>query len=102
MNEPHNVMRRVQEEETIAARVHGVIDMNTALRDCAWHAGRERFDLAATKRHEAKRVALENEQANRVLLLERRARLKEFLAAEAEAFEAQLNDMGLAFAKERL
>ena len=48
-----------------------------------------------------KKIAQELEQENKELMLKRKARLRSFLEAEAQVFEAQLNTVGKAFCKER-
>jgi len=83
MNEPLHVRRRVQEEERLNSARFDVMEKSKALLDCMWHNSREQFDLSARQRHERKMLAQEEEQANKELVLQRRARLKEFLTAEA-------------------
>mmetsp|Transcript_63286 Transcript_63286/g.105297 ORF Transcript_63286/g.105297 Transcript_63286/m.105297 type:complete len:104 (+) Transcript_63286:50-361(+) len=99
--EPLNVQRRVQAEETMEKRVGELREMSFALHRCAWEKTRENQDLFASQLHQRKAMNLEIAMANKDVLLHRRARMKEFLAAEAAQFEAQLNEKGLAFAKYR-
>merc|ERR1712087_345014 len=99
--EPLNVQRRVQAEETIEKRVGELRSMSFALHKCAWEKMRESQDLAAQQMHLRKAANLEIAMANKDVLAHRRARMKEFLAAEAVQFEAQLNEKGLAFSKYR-
>merc|ERR1712113_1234690 len=97
----HNVMRRVQMEQTLADRADAMRKQNQVMLASVWDNSRQRSDLAATQRHMRKRIDDELVQANKETLLMRRARLKQFLTAEAAGFEAQLGEQGLAFAKLR-
>jgi len=99
--DPDNVKRRVQMETTLAFRAAEMNAQNSVMLACGWANARERADLASSQRHLRKRVDDELIQANKETLLKRRARLKQFLAAEAAGFESQLGEMGLAFAKAR-
>merc|ERR1712113_124523 len=99
--EPLNVQRRVQAEETIEKRVGELRSMSFALHKCAWEKMRESQDLAAQQMHQRKAMNLEIAMANKDVLAHRKARMKEFLTAEAAQFEAQLNEKGLAFSKYR-
>jgi hypothetical protein len=67
------------------------------MRACEWNNSRQRTDVRLNQLYQSKAIALELEQENRELLLLRRSRMKEFLQAESEMFEAQLNAMGKAF-----
>ena len=71
------------------------------MRACEWAVSRERTDTTVKQLAETKKIKAELEQENKELLIRRRARLTEFLAAEAEVFEAQLNERGKAFCKDR-
>ena len=71
------------------------------MRACEWNNSRERTDVRLNQLYEQKAITQELEQENRELLLLRRARMKEFLAAESEHFERELNAMGKAFCTER-
>ena len=70
------------------------------MRACEWANSRERTDITSMQLAETKQIAAELQQENRELLIKRKARLKEFLAAEAVVFEQQLNAMGKAFVKD--
>lgn len=72
-----------------------------AMRACEWATSRERTDLNVRQLAETKKITQELEQENKELLLKRKARLRDFLTAEAQVFEAQLNTMGKAFCKDR-
>ena len=70
-----------------------------AMRACEWANSRERTDILSQQLFETKKITQELEQENRELMLKRKARLREFLKAEAEVFESQLNAQGKAFCK---
>ena len=67
------------------------------MRACEWANSREKCDLAISQLYEQKQIAQELAQENKELLIKRKARMKEFLAAEALTFEMQLNAQGKAF-----
>ena len=71
------------------------------MRACEWENSRERTDVGVRHLAETKKIAAELAQENKMLMIQRKARMKEFLAEEAEVFEAQLNAMGKAFCKDR-
>ena len=100
--EPLNVRRRVKDEQVITDRLEGIKETSHAMRACEWFNSRERNDAVSKQLKVTKQVAKELEQENKELLLLRKARMKEFLAAEAAEFETQLNAMGKAFCKERV
>jgi len=101
MNEPLNVRRRVLQEQALTDRLYQIKEQSHAMRACEWEVSRERTDITNRQLAETKKIAQELEQANLELLPKRRARLREFLEAEAMVFEEQLNAMGKAFCKER-
>jgi hypothetical protein len=101
MNEPLNVKRRVQEEQTITDRLLAINETAHAMRACEWYNSRMRNDVNSQRLHTTKAINAELQQQNKELLLLRRARMKEFLADEAMEFERQLRQLGLAFCKER-
>uniref|UniRef100_A0A7S2FV38 Uncharacterized protein n=1 Tax=Haptolina brevifila TaxID=156173 RepID=A0A7S2FV38_9EUKA len=101
MNDPLNVQRRVREEQVITNRLIDIKEAGHAMRACEWENSRERTDVVTMQLSETKKIAAELEQENKMLLLQRKARLREFLTAEAEVFEQQLNAMGKAFCKPR-
>jgi len=101
MNNPLNVQRRVQEEQMRTDRLVDIKGTNLAMVRCQWEVSRLRQDVTTRERFLDKEVANEIEQGNKELVLLRRARMKEFLTAEAAEYERQLNEMGLAFAKDR-
>ena len=85
-------------------RTDRIIDINKsnlAMVRCEWEVARLRSDALTRDKFQSKAINAEIEQGNKELILLRRARMKEFLAAEAEEFERQLNAKGLAFAKFR-
>ena len=71
-------------ETTLTARVVEMNAQNAVMLACDWANARERADFASSQRHLRKRVDDELIQANKETILKRRARLKQFLAAEAE------------------
>jgi len=95
------VARRVREEQVITDRLLQIRESSHAMRACEWENSRERTDVVTKQLSETKKIASELEQENKMLLLQRKARLREFLAAEADIFEQQLNSMGKAFCKPR-
>ena len=101
MAAPQNVMRRVKDEQTRTDRLTNIKISNQAMVRCQWEVSRMRTDPMVRERFTDKEVANEIEQGNKELILLRRARMKEFLEAEAEEYERQLNARGLAFAKHR-
>ena len=98
---PQNVMRRVKDEQMRTDRLVDIKAVNGSMVRCQWEASRMRTDPMTRQRFTEKEVANEIEQGNKELVLLRRARMKEFLTAEAAEYERQLNEMGLAFAKDR-
>lgn len=101
MKEPLNVKRRVHEEQMRTDRLVDIGRSNMAMVRCEWEVARLRTDAVTKDKYETKAIVAEMEQGNKELILVRRARMAEFLAAEAAEFEAQLNERGLAFAKVR-
>ena len=95
------VQRRVKEEQTLVDRIQDVKASNLAMLRCEWQNARERSDVGVRQMQESKKISGELEQGQKELLALRQARMKEFLAAETEEFERQLNAKGLAFAKFR-
>lgn len=71
------------------------------MRACEWFVSRQHTDVMNQQLSETKRIAQELDQENRVTLLLRKARMKDFLEEEARMFEGQLNAIGKAFCKER-
>jgi len=100
MNEPLNVVRRVRAEQVITDRLSGIKQAAHYMRACEWANSRERTDVTVQQLYETKKIAQELDQENKELLVLRRARLRDFLKAEAEVFEQQLNDKGLAFSRD--
>jgi len=101
MFNPQNVRRRVADEQVRTDRLAEIKTANMSMVRCQWEASQMRMDPMKRQRFVEKEVANEIEQGNRELILLRRARMKEFLEAEAAGFEASLNVRGLAFAKHR-
>lgn len=119
------VQRRVKEEQTLVDRIQDVKASNLAMLRCEWQNARERSDVGVRQMQESKKISGEMEQGQKELLALRQARMKEFLAAEAQEcaprraqptasravtcsptapprrFELQLNAQGKAFAKYR-
>ena len=87
--------------QIIVDRLEGIREQSHAMRACEWATSRERTDVTVRHLAETKAIAQELEGENKELLLKRKARLRNFLAAEAQVFETQLNAMGKAFCKER-
>ena len=83
----------------VTDRLLAIKESGQAMRACEWANSRERTDVAVNQLYETKKIAQELAQENRELLLKRKARMMEFLAAEAEVFEQQLNAQGKAFCK---
>jgi hypothetical protein len=81
-------------------RLGAIKEQAHAMRACEWANSRERTDILSAQLGERKKIAQELDQENRELLLKRRARMNEFLKAEAEVFEQQLNAMGKAFCRD--
>lgn len=95
------VARRVEEENiraeyTEAAKQFALTSMRTA-----WYEADLKRQVDRIHRLEQAEHREELIQANKELVLLRRARLMSFLTAEAIMFEEELNRMGLAFARER-
>ena len=76
---------RPQEEQVLTDRLIDLKQQGHAMRACEWYNARERGDVALKELYEKKKITNELEQANKELLLLRRARMKELL--EAEAYE---------------
>ena len=98
---PLNIQRRVNQEQTQFEALRAIKASNLAQVRGQWEVSRLRTDASTRQRFEDKEIANEVEQGNKELLILRRARMKEFLAAEAAEHERQLNELGLAFAKYR-
>jgi len=100
MNEPSNVLRRVKAEQVVMDRLNGIKQDAHYMRACEWATSRERNDVTVQQLYETKKIAQELDQENKELLVIRRARLRDFLKAEAEVFEQQLNEKGMAFSRD--
>ena len=87
--------------QVITNRLMDIKVAQHAMRACEWEVSRQKTDVTSKQLAETKKIAAELEQENRMLGIQRKARMKEFLAAEAVVFEQQLNAMGMAFCKER-
>lgn len=87
--------------QVVVDRLEGIKETQHAMRACEWATSRERMDINVRHLAETKKIAQELEQENKELMLKRKARLRSFLEAEAQVFEAQLNTVGKAFCKER-
>ena len=83
--------------QTLTDRINQIKESAHAMRACEWANSRERLDLGIAQIYEQKKIAQELAQENKELLIKRKARMKEFLAAEALTFEMQLNAQGKAF-----
>ena len=101
MNEPLNVGRRVKQEQEQADQLANIKQANQAMVRCEWEVARLRTHVSTREKYEQKAINAEMVQANKELILLRKARMSEFLSAEALEFERQLNERGLAFAKYR-
>jgi hypothetical protein len=86
----------------VTDRLNAIKEQQGAMRACEWANSRERTDVLSRQLYETKQIAHELAMENKELLLKRKARMKEFLAAEAQVFEQQLNAQGKAFCKEVL
>lgn len=95
------VARRVEEDNMRAKAVENAKGYALTSMRTAWFEANEKRQTL--RRHRIEQYLNKEEllQANQELLLQRRARLKEFLTAEAMGYEQQLNAIGLAFAKDR-
>ena len=78
------VQRRVKEEQTLVDRIQDVKASNLAMLRCEWQNARERSDVGVRQMQESKKISGEMEQGQKELLALRQARMKEFLAAEAQ------------------
>ena len=78
------VQRRVREEQTLVDRIQDVKASNLAMLRCEWQNARERSDVGVRQMQESKKISGELEQGQKELLALRQARMKEFLAAEAQ------------------
>ena len=78
------VARRVKEEQTLVDRIQDVKASNLAMLRCEWQNARERSDVGVRQMQESKKISAEMEQGQKELLALRQARMKEFLAAEAQ------------------
>ena len=101
MSTAGKVARRVEEDNIRAAYVEDAKAYQMTSVRTSWFEANEKRQVE--RRHRLLEMTNKEElvQANKQLVLERRARLREFLTEEAVSFELQLNDMGLAFMKER-
>ena len=88
--------------QVIVDRLGQIKEQHHAMRAAEWETSRERTDIVSKQLAQTKAIAQELEQENKMLLIKRKARMKEFLEAEAQHFEQQLNSMGKAFCKDRL
>ena len=87
--------------QIITDRLISIKEQSHAMRACEWFNSRQHTDVMNQQLSETKRIAQELDQENRVTLLLRKARMKDFLEEEARMFEGQLNAIGKAFCKER-
>ena len=78
------VQRRVKEEQTLVDRIQDVKASNLAMLRCEWQNARERSDVGVRQLQESKNISGEMEQGPTARLALRQARLKAFLAAEAQ------------------
>lgn len=95
------VARRVEEDNIRAQYVQDEKAYQLTSLRTSWFESNEKQQ--AERRHRIDEHSQKEEliQANKELVLLRRARLKEFLTAEAIATEQQLNAIGLSFVKDR-
>ena len=82
-------------------RLNNIKEQAHAMRACEWEVSRQKTDITSKQLAETKRITAELDMENKMLAIQRKARMKEFLEAEAAVFEQQLNQKGLAFCKER-
>ena len=68
----------------VVDRLIEIKDRGHAMLACDWYNSRQRTDVAMKQLHARKQSEFEMVQANKELLLLRRARMKEYLAAESE------------------
>jgi len=94
-------MRRVKEEQVLTNRIIAIKETSHAMRACEWANSKMRTDVTQKMLQETKQIAAELEMENKMITIVRKQRMKDFLAAEAEVFEQQLNAMGKAFCKHR-
>jgi aspartate/methionine/tyrosine aminotransferase len=95
------VARRVEEDTIRAQYVADAKEYQMTAMRTAWFEANEKRQTERRHRIEQHMHKEELIQANHELVLQRRTRLKEFLTAEAVAYERQLNEIGLAFVKDR-
>ena len=95
------VARRVEEDNIRAQYVVDAKDYQMTAMRTAWFEANEKRQTQLRHRLEQLHNKEELIQANHEVLLLRRARMVEFLQAEAQLFERQLNELGLAFVKDR-
>jgi len=96
------VARRVEEDNIRAQYVADAADYRMTHMRTAWFEASDKRQTVRRHRLEQHHHKEELLQANKELVLMRRAQLKELLEAEARMYEEQLNAMGLAFAKDRV
>jgi hypothetical protein len=87
--------------KTLSDRIEGMKERSHAMLAAEWATSKMRTDITQKQLQEIKTISQEMQQAQAVLLIERKTRMKEFLAYEAAIFEQQLNAMGKAFCKDR-
>jgi hypothetical protein len=87
--------------QTLSDRIEGMKERSHAMLAAEWATSKMRTDITQKQLQEIKTISQEMQQAQAVLLIERKTRMKEFLAYEAAIFEQQLNAMGKAFCKDR-
>ena len=86
--------------QVIIDRLAQIKEQSHAMRAREWANSRERCDVTISQLYESKKIAQELAQENIELLAKRKARMREFLAQEAQVFEMQLNAQGKAFCKD--
>ncbi|KAG8470039.1 hypothetical protein KFE25_006494 [Diacronema lutheri] len=101
MTREGKVARRVEEDNIRAQYVDDAKSYQMTSMRTAWFDANEKRQTERRHRIEQMHNKEELIQANRELVLQRRARLREFLTDEAIMYEQQLNAIGLAFMKDR-
>merc|ERR1719213_525443 len=97
MNPGANIERRRKEDTRIQSACQYAFEANKLSFVANWQEKQERnLFLARTTKHTKAEINEELKQANKDLLITRRTRLRELLAAEDDQFRRELAGHGLA------
>ena len=101
MAAPLNIRRRVAKEDQITIMQQHIDRETRALRAATWEEKRTKLDKTATLKHTLKLDQAQLEENMRQKNMQRKKNMAALWQQEANMYDAQLNDLGLALIKER-